>query len=409
MIKDMRGCVLINLRSWRHLLDFPQHGVRQNRKELDLTDADILDSDLYPSLADITLDSVPSVRNLISDLAMDVLLYQSAYCEHISTIVKNECNRIVKLYKERNPSFQGSVSLCGHSLGSAILFDILCRDEPISSSTKQDSGANTSIGQQEATRSCSFDFKCEEFFCLGSPIALFQMLKGKTISGRRSVCPSPPPTASTRRPAYSNTEFGLNDSSSIISSPNCGQLYNIFHPSDPVSYRMEPLISPAMSSLKPQPLPSVKKSLWTASGESLSVFGTRVGQSVGSLWNNFTSGVASSLLNRGLSLNSGEVSQQQSSYVGSESQQATTSRSASLDSSGRSDDTRRPTVLNPAMEKLYSGTSGPENRLGKNQFQRIGTESGDYGETQYETRLNAEDEKVRSLNSNGRVDYSIQE
>ncbi|PKY05335.1 phosphatidic acid-preferring phospholipase A1 [Aspergillus campestris IBT 28561] len=393
--------------SWRHLLDFPHHGVRQNRKELDLTDADVLDSDLYPSLADITLDSVPSVRNLISDLAMDVLLYQSAYCEHISTIVKDECNRIVKLYKERNPSFQGSVSLCGHSLGSAILFDILCHQDHNLSSTKQDSGADTSTGQQEASSSRSFDFNCEEFFCLGSPIALFQMLKGKTISGRRSVYPSSQPSASTRHPAYPSTGF-LNDSRSIVSSPNCGQLYNIFHPSDPVSYRMEPLISPEMSSLKPQPLPSVKKSLWTASGESLSVFGNRVGQSVGSLWNNLTSGVASGLLNRGLSLNLGEDSQQQS-YIGSESQQAPTSGSAGLDSPGGSDDIGRHTVLNPAMETLFNGTPGLKDRLGKNQSQPIGPESGDYEHTQHEMKLKAEDEKVRSLNSNGRVDYSIQE
>lgn len=71
--------------------------MRQNRKELDLTDADALEDDAYPSLSDITLESVPAVRNLISDLAMDVLLYQSGYCEHISNIVIQECNRILRL------------------------------------------------------------------------------------------------------------------------------------------------------------------------------------------------------------------------------------------------------------------------------------------------------------------------
>jgi hypothetical protein len=34
----------------------------QNRKELDLTDADALEDDAYPSLSDITLESVPAVR-----------------------------------------------------------------------------------------------------------------------------------------------------------------------------------------------------------------------------------------------------------------------------------------------------------------------------------------------------------
>lgn len=168
---------------WRHLLDFPYRGARQNRRELDLADADSADDDLFPSLADITLESVPAVRNLISDLAMDVLLYQSAYREHISNIVSQESNRILKLFKERNPSFNGSVSLCGHSLGSAIFFDILCREQPGSESKpntpveKPNTAANRSRNQQ-------LNFECEELFCLGSPIALFQMLKGKTIAGR---------------------------------------------------------------------------------------------------------------------------------------------------------------------------------------------------------------------------------
>ncbi|OAX81080.1 hypothetical protein ACJ72_04584, partial [Emergomyces africanus] len=71
---------------WRHLLDFPKQGLKQHRRELDLADADKMaaEEEHYPSLADITLEGVPAVRNLITDLAMDVLLYQSAYREHIA-------------------------------------------------------------------------------------------------------------------------------------------------------------------------------------------------------------------------------------------------------------------------------------------------------------------------------------
>lgn len=158
----------MGLSCWRHLLDFPYRGVRQNRKELDLADADFDDDNSYPGLNDITLDSVPAVRNLISDLAMDVLLYQSAYCEHISTIVKQECNRILKLFKQRNPTFNGSVSLCGHSLGSAILFDILCQQP----STPPTPGERRM--DREGSQDILLDFDCEELFCLGSPVALFQ-------------------------------------------------------------------------------------------------------------------------------------------------------------------------------------------------------------------------------------------
>lgn len=64
----------------------------------------------------------------MTDLALDVLLYQSeTYREHIIQTVLAECNRIYALFKQRNPEFKGKVSLVGHSLGAAILFDILCR------------------------------------------------------------------------------------------------------------------------------------------------------------------------------------------------------------------------------------------------------------------------------------------
>ncbi|KAL2783020.1 DDHD domain-containing protein [Aspergillus keveii] len=395
---------------WRHLLEFPYKRLGQTRKELDLADADALEDDMYPALSDITLESVPAVRNLISDLAVDVLLYQSKYCEHITSIVKQECNRIVELYKKRNPSFKGSVSLCGHSLGSAILFDILCSGD-------LEPRKATHSGEKAASRASSFAFECEEFFCLGSPIALFQMLKGNKIAGRpflqdeRSEFPSGlaeedeniNATFNTKRqPANFSSGGMMDESQSAVSVPRCRQLYNIFHPSDPVSYRMEPLISPAMSSLKPQPLPSVKRSIWTASGQSLSMIGSRVGQSVGSLWTNFTSGVASSLLNRSLGISSDESSSHNSS---TRSQQQ-----SSLQPNSNSLGDRSPTLIDPDIETLYEGFQKAKLRR-----QKADNDSKSESETEQEDvdrglrRLRLEDEKVRLLNTNGRVDYSIQE
>ncbi|KAL2857386.1 DDHD domain-containing protein [Aspergillus pseudodeflectus] len=395
---------------WRHLLEFPYKKFGKTRKELDLADADALEDDIYPALSDITLESVPAVRNLISDLAVDVLLYQSKYCEHITSIVKQECNRIVELYKKRNSSFKGSVSLCGHSLGSAILFDILCSGYP-------EARKATHSGEKAASGASSFAFECEEFFCLGSPVALFQMLKGNKIAGRpflqdeKSELPSElgeedetvNATFNSKRQSANFSSGGMiNESQFAVSVPRCRQLYNIFHPSDPVSYRMEPLISPAMSSLKPQPLPSVKRSIWTASGQSLSMIGSRVGQSVGSLWTNFTSGVASSLLNRSLGISSDESSSHNSS---TRSQQR-----SSLQPNSDSLGDRSPTLIDPDIETLYEGFQKAKLRRqkadsdSKSEFE-TGQEDIDRGLR----RLRLEDEKVRLLNSNGRVDYSIQE
>ncbi|KAL6239168.1 hypothetical protein BDW75DRAFT_236623 [Aspergillus navahoensis] len=389
---------------WRHLLEFPHRKAGQNRTELDLADTDVLEDDAYPTLSDITLESVPAVRNLISDLAIDVLLYQSKHRDRISAIVREECNRIVELYRKRNPSFNGTVSLCGHSLGSAILFDILCSG---------DTGARKGSISDENGAS-SFAFECEEFFCLGSPVALFEMLKGKTIAGRSSSQRGERSgdddavsvgSRSKRQSTTVGTGIAVTENQSAVSVPKCQQLYNIFHPSDPVSYRMEPLISPAMSSLKPQPLPSVKRSIWTASGQSLSLIGSRVGQSVGSLWTNFTSGVASSLLNRSLGIGSEESLRQRP-----DTRPQTQSHSLLLRSTSNLGD-RSPTLIDPDLETLYDGfqkakvrrektsaNSEREPNLGSMQDMDRGLR-----------RLKLEEEKVRLLNSNGRVDYSIQE
>lgn len=76
---------------WRHLLAFPHRKKPKGGKELDLADVDSSliphDDDQYPSLADVTLDGIPAVRNFVSDLAMDVPLYQSGYREDNRTIV----------------------------------------------------------------------------------------------------------------------------------------------------------------------------------------------------------------------------------------------------------------------------------------------------------------------------------
>jgi hypothetical protein len=113
-------------------------------------------------------------------LALDILLYQSAYREHISNIVLAESNRIYNLFRERNPDFKGKVSLIGHSLGSAILFDILCRQKEntkIHASAahqkhyKTQRSANNSKSQ---VKDLDFNFEVEDFYCLGSPIGTYE-------------------------------------------------------------------------------------------------------------------------------------------------------------------------------------------------------------------------------------------
>jgi hypothetical protein len=151
---------------WRHLLDFPQQSLKHNRKEHDLGDLDHEDH-TYPNLEDITVEGVPAVRNFLTDLALDILLYQSpAYKGHISRIVVNELNRVYALYKERNPNFKGKVSLVGHSLGSAIMFDILC----IQKGARSNASSHSSKHRRQTEEGLKLDFEVEDFYALGNVI-----------------------------------------------------------------------------------------------------------------------------------------------------------------------------------------------------------------------------------------------
>ncbi|KAI5293478.1 hypothetical protein KEM52_005496, partial [Ascosphaera acerosa] len=424
---------------WRHLLDFPKRGLKKRHKEVDLADAvKPTEEAVYPSLADITLEGVPGVRNLITDLAMDVLLYQSGYREHIANIVTSEANRIYKIFVERNPGFQGTVSFCGHSLGSAIMFDILCHRTKSSRGLDSGDAAGLPGRRRSSNDKITLDFEVDSFFGLGSPIALFQMLRGKMIAAASDASARRSPEGKVKRSASSrgfscDDDFDLGESSDCsdgcestsLSTPHCKEFYNIFHPSDPISYRLEPLISPAMASLKPQPLPFIKRTIWSTPGQSLTTFSAKVGQSVGSLWSNFTSGVASSLLNRSLGISdegsANASSQAKTSRSGSPAPgstgQATTGGGTSTprgedpgaDIAGDDYSMQKiPTLLDTNIETLYDGFQKSRMESMKKPSDYESAEKWMEAETQAR-RLRSEDAKVRALNSNGRVDYSIQE
>ena len=164
--------------------------------------------------------------------------------------------------------------------------------------------------RQKERHSLHLDFNAEDFYALGSPIGLFQMLKGRTIAARQMLERTPAQTPLGDRitdPFTSSQGSGLFEITT--SSPKCRQIFNVFHPTDPIGYRLEPLISPAMASLKPQPLPYTKKGIFGAPvGQGLTGIGARVGQSVSGLWSSFSSGLASNLLNRSLGITNEEAS-----------------------------------------------------------------------------------------------------
>ncbi|XP_072759240.1 uncharacterized protein [Anoplolepis gracilipes] len=261
------------------------------------------DTGIDKKLQSITLESIPKLRHFTNDTLLDILFYTSpAYCQTIMRTVGSEINRLHFLFKERNPTFDGDIYLGGHSLGSLILFDLLChqkskkeeeeevnKNEDNTGSDKEDE--NDSIGpikpmpaavlKRRLSRRISYvvmgtagtgqpyihypqlNFYPRAFFALGSPIGMFVTVRGIDTLGE---------------------DFTL---------PTCPAFFNIFHPFDPVAYRVESLINPEAHKFRPMLIPHHKgrKRMHLELKETMARVGADLKQklidSVKHTWNSF--------------------------------------------------------------------------------------------------------------------------
>ena len=319
------------------------------------------------------------------------------------------------------------------------MFDILCaqKDPPSHSDGRRK--------RRTDDKGLKLEFEVDDFYALGSPIGLFQMLKGRTIAARSlpNTDPNEPPELddpfsgpsaiphSKSNPALAHFEI-------MQSSPKCRQLFNIFHPTDPISYRLEPLISPSLSALKPQPLPYTKKGIFAPVGEGLTGIGARVGQSVTGFFSNLGSGMANSLLNRSLGISGSDMGK--AAGTGPVTSRAPLSMGGGTNVSGgvlspppvsaadvaaEEEKKRRltessiaqgeegehpPTLIDGEIETLYSGFQKVRKNAQSDAEPADSEENPDWQTLEERAkRLRREEAKVRAINSNGRVDYAIQE
>uniref|UniRef100_A0A8C8GAU9 DDHD domain-containing protein n=1 Tax=Oncorhynchus tshawytscha TaxID=74940 RepID=A0A8C8GAU9_ONCTS len=219
-----------------------------------------LDGDTVDS---ITPDKVRGLRDLLNSSAMDIMYYTSPlYRDEITKGLTSELNRLYTLFCSRNPEFEekgGKVSIVSHSLGCVITFDIMTGWDPVKFCLQEHQDLEEELDlrwvsyeerclleQLQLTRNRlreledqlqgleaskplalpALKFKVENFFCMGSPLAVFLALRGI-------------------RPGNSGEQ------DHILPRSICQRLFNIFHPTDPVAYRLEPLILKHYSNIAP--------------------------------------------------------------------------------------------------------------------------------------------------------------
>mmetsp|Transcript_11746 Transcript_11746/g.16857 ORF Transcript_11746/g.16857 Transcript_11746/m.16857 type:complete len:691 (+) Transcript_11746:158-2230(+) len=260
---------------------------------------------LMSSLTSVTLRTVPALRSIANDVIFDVLMYLTPeFCEAILQCVTSEINDLYEKFQQVHPSFKargGKFSLVGHSLGSVIAWDVLSiykditeknapkgsADDPICIDTppspprapsletldKTGIDNNPLAGFQGADESKhgtwgptlpkkmsqTIPFEPDLTIFLGSPIGLFLTLRGAhsvfdemraiAEAERASLIPCDNEEADkiAWSPGGQSAPPPVFDLSPIICSPfslPTKACFNVFHPSDPVAYRIEPLLLP---------------------------------------------------------------------------------------------------------------------------------------------------------------------
>ena len=245
-------------------------------------------SSLKNDLISTTLETIPQLRTIANDVVFDVLMYMTPeFAEKVLLCVTEQICDLYEGFKMVHKDYcqeKGSVSIIGHSLGSVIAWDILAllgnklakegkdcmgmgnQNDPVvinrglnqktyalptndvdgqdvvkayASQSKVEAieSRNTGTWGPSAKVNKTITFIPKFTMFVGSPLGLFLTLRGARNAFEQLYL---------LQDAESNPELE-HENDSFPSSPfllPSGSVFNIFHPSDPIAYRIEPILLP---------------------------------------------------------------------------------------------------------------------------------------------------------------------
>lgn len=207
------------------------------------------------TLKDITPETLPSVRGIVSDVMLDIPYYLSP--QHNPKMVSaciQEANRIYRLWCANNPGFSenGRVHLIAHSLGSVMAIDILSAQP----SHVDPHFADPSVPEDKLPDD-HFIFNTTDLFVCGSPVGLFLMMKNANLLPRRDK---------EKPGAESYATPGVGGEQGTYGCIAVDNIYNIINPYDPVANRINATVDIVYANtLKPATIPSATTSYFAFS------------------------------------------------------------------------------------------------------------------------------------------------
>ncbi|XP_050740641.1 protein retinal degeneration B isoform X2 [Drosophila biarmipes] len=236
---------------------------------------------ILSSLSPYSFDASPSAADIpnIADVPIGAIpLLSVASPEFHETVNKTVAAANIVYHEflksEEGHGFSGQIVMLGDSMGSLLAYEALCRSngsQPGTASGASNSGGDAAsninthnpLGPRHSrlddderfieadldakrllvapsprrrrsssssdSRACKLDFEVSDFFMFGSPLSV-------VLAARK-----------------------LHDAKAALARPNCHQVYNLFHPTDPIASRLEPLLSARFSILSPVNVPRYAK------------------------------------------------------------------------------------------------------------------------------------------------------
>jgi hypothetical protein len=206
-------------------------------------------------LENITPDTLPAVRSIISDVMLDIPYYLSHHKEKMTSAVIREANRVYRLWCRNNPGFResGRVHIVAHSLGSVMAMEILSR-QPTNVSLETDIEGNNP-GEKE------FEFDTTNLFCCGSPCGFFLLLNNARLTPRAGRSKAGMEAEASSAGIATEARYGC---------PAVDNMYNVLNRNDPISYLMNASVDATYAaSLQPANVPSASQSFFSRMGSSL--------------------------------------------------------------------------------------------------------------------------------------------
>ncbi|KAF9573184.1 hypothetical protein EC968_008926 [Mortierella alpina] len=193
-----------------------------------------------------SLRTVPKVRLVMNDYFADILYYfNNHYGTEIIRMIVEELNEAYETFLAKHPDFNGKISVYALSLGGVAMFDILtCLDDDDDDDTEQAETNGKETKDQDPSRSSAQDGQ--------GPNMKRPRIRKQDQPKFRAVVPK-----LKFRPDYLFTVGSPVGAVMVMRNldwetfhpPDDIIHHNIFHPFDPLGYRIEPLIDPVFAGI----------------------------------------------------------------------------------------------------------------------------------------------------------------